>query len=110
MAQVAWPSPSLARGRILEIRAPGDPEIWDPRNRKSKLLKSKSILPKIAQTVGKVWISRKILLAIFGAILAIYSMGRKMQKMNKVCLFSLLGQWALFTRFGVMRWCHLDLH
>ena len=25
------------------------------------------------------------------------------------CLFSLVGQWALFTRFGVMCWCHLVL-
>ena len=63
-----------------------------------------------AQNVGKVWISRKKNLpAPFGAIPGnFFAWAGKMQKMQNFCLFSLVGQWALFTRFGVMCWCHSD--
>ena len=32
---------------------------------------------------------------------AIFCMGQKIEKKSGICLFSLVGQWALFTRFGV---------
>ena len=37
---------------------------------------------------------------------AIFSMDQKIKNMYEIWLFSLVGQWALFTRFGVMCWCH----
>ena len=81
----------------LEIWGPGNPEIWDPKNEKIEILK---IQIRSAQNVGKVWISReKILLAPFGPSEAIFCMDRKNQKMSKIYLYSLVGQWALFT------WC-----
>ena len=65
---------------------------------KIKFLKIKI---RVAQHVGKVCISRKkILLASFGAIWAYFL--RRPENMQKCCLFSLVGQWALFTRFGPM--------
>ena len=33
----------------------------------------------------------------------------QMQKMLEFCLFSLVGQWALFTWFLIMCWCHLQV-
>ena len=63
-----------------------------------------------AQTVGKVWISRKkILLAPFGAISCLFSMDRKNATRPNNYLFPLVGQGALFIRFGVMCWCHYYL-
>ena len=69
---------------------------------KIKILKIKI---RSAQNVGKVWISRKkILLAPFGPIWANFLRGPEKckKKIVNFCLFSLVGQWALFTRFGPM--------
>ena len=59
---------------------------------------------RVAQNIGKVWISRKqILLAPFGAIPGNFFHGpEKIQKYVAFCLFSLVGQWALFTRCGLL--------
>ena len=63
-----------------------------------------------AQNVGKVWIGpKKTFLAPFGAIPSIFSMDRKYPKIGICLQFSLVGQWALFTQFGVMCWCHVQL-
>ena len=54
-----------------------------------------------AQNIGKVWISReKFSWPYLGPSQAIFSIPRKNRKMLKFCLFSLVGQWALFTRCG----------
>ena len=60
--------------------------------------KSKSVSPKMSD-VGKVWISRKKNFpAPFGAIPGNFLRGpEKIEKMLKCCLFSLVGQWALFN-------------
>ena len=80
----------------LEIWGPGNPEIWGPKNQK-KLSNIKSVLPKMSARSGLD--EKKKLLALFGAIPGNFSMGRT--KKNRIfCLFSLVGQWALFTRFG----------
>ena len=83
----------------LEIWGSGNPEIWVQKNQKIQILK---IQIHSAQNVGKVWISRKqILLALFGPILGNFFHGPKNQKTK--CIFgpfSLVGKWALFTRFG----------
>ena len=50
----------------LGIQESGNPEIWDPKIQKMQILKIKI---RVAQNVGKVWISRKKqLLAPFHAI------------------------------------------
>ena len=70
----------------------------------TKIQKIKILKIKIrsAQNVGKVWISRnKILLAPFGSIPGHFFHGpEKCKKCTTFCLFFLVGQWALFTRFG----------
>ena len=101
----AWPRP---RSGNLEIWGPGNPEVWDPKHKNiNKNLKTQV---RSAQNVGKGWISRiTILLAPFGAIPGHFLHVPKKSKQKKCttfCLFSLVGQWALFTRFGVMCWCH----
>ena len=72
--------------------------------KKIKILK---ICIRSAQNVGKVWISRKkSSWSHLGPSQAIFSMDQKNVKMYKICLFSLVGKWALFNRLGVMCWCH----
>ena len=86
----------------LGIQESGNPEIWDPKMKKIQILKIKI---RVAQNVGKVWISRKKHLpAPFGAISGHVFHGPEKYKkdMQKFCLFSLVGQRALFTRFGVI--------
>ena len=62
-----------------------------------------------AQNVGKVWIRReKSSRPHLGPSQANFVQGPKKSKnMLQICLFSLVGQWAPFTRFGVICWCHL---
>ena len=74
------------------------------KNPKNKILKIKI---HVAQNVGKVWISRKKSPGpTWGHLGPFFPWTQQMQNMNKCCLFSLVGQWALFTRFAVMCWCH----
>ena len=77
----------------LGIHESGNPEIWDPKNPQVKILKIKI---RVAQNVGKIWISRKkILLASFGAISGPFlHRPKRIPKIEKFCLFPLVGQWA----------------
>ena len=102
-------SGSDRRRRRLEIWELGNPGIWRSGDlgiqkfgiQIIQIIQILKIQIRSAQNVGKVWISRrKILLALFGPSQAIFSMGRKNQNSSKNCQFSLVGQWALFTRFG----------
>ena len=45
---------------------------------------------------------------IWGPPGTFFAWAEKIQNLQTKCLFSLVGQWALFTRFGVMCWCHLN--
>ena len=74
---------------------------------KYKFSKIRSVLPKMLARSGLVGKSPRG--AHLGPSHAIFSMDRKKQKMCMCCLFSLVGQWALFARFGVMCWCHIFL-
>ena len=58
----------------------------------------------VVQNVGKVWISReRNFLAPFQIMLGICCMDRnKSNNCKKDRMFPLAGQWALFTRFGVI--------
>ena len=65
---------------------------------KHKNIKNLKIEICVAQNVGKGWISRrKQLPALFGAI-----SGKNAKTRRKSCLLSLVGQCALFIRFGVI--------
>ena len=80
----------------------GDLEIQKFGIQKMKKIKSLKTQIRSAQNAGKVWISRKkSSWPYLGASEAIFSIGRKNPKMLKVCLFSLVGQGALFTRSGL---------
>ena len=85
----------------LGIQESGNPEIWDPKIPKQQILKIKIC---VAQNVGKVWISKKKQLpAPFRAIPGKFFHGpEKSKNVQQFCIFSLVGQWALFTRFGVI--------
>ena len=95
----------------MEIWGPGNLGIWrygDLQIQKcgvQKLKKKIKILKiriRSAQNVEKVWVSRKNPPGpIWGPSKVIFSMDRKkIQTIIKKCLFSLVGQWALFTRVG----------
>ena len=94
----------LSMADSLDIWESGNPGIWKSGNLESqKIGKIEIIRMQIlsAQNVGKVWISRKksswphlVPFQVF------FPWTGKMQKMYRFCIFSLVGQWALFTWFG----------
>ena len=78
----------------------GDLGAWKSRNagsKKSKFSKFKSVLPEMSARSGLV--GNKSSWPYLGPSEAIFSIGRKNRRNAKFCLFSLVGQWALFTRF-----------
>ena len=96
-----WKSGNLGtrKSRNLEIWGPGNPEIWGPK--KTKINESLKVKIRSAKNVGKVWIIRKkSSWPCLGSSEAIFSIVQKNQKIIKFCLFSLVSQWALFTRCG----------
>ena len=99
------PGSKIQESGNLEIQQSGNLEIWDPTKSPKQIIKIKI---RVAKNVGKVWIGRKKHLpAPFAAISGQFFHGpNKKQNTCVFCLFSLVGQWALFTRFGVMCWCH----
>ena len=112
--QVVTPKPK-ARPKAQARPGPdfGNLGTWKSRNlgsKKIKKMKSLKIQIRSAQNVGKVWIRRrKSSWPHLGPFQAIFSMDRKKcTKIHKICKLSLVGQWALFTRFGFMCWCHFN--
>ena len=94
---LAWPKPGV--GQILEIWEPGNPEIWDPKNQKDgEFSKSKSVLPKMSARSGLA--GKRPSRPHLVPSQAIFPWTGKIEKMYIFCQFSLVGQWALFTRFG----------
>ena len=108
MAQ-AQPGPAQAQPGARFWKS-GDLEIQKFGSQQIKQLKVFKIQIRSTQNIGNVWISReKMLLAPFGAISVYFLYGpEQMQKLKnkKHIIFSLVGQWALFTWFGVMCWSH----
>ena len=91
-AEVAGP------GQILEIWEPGNPEIWGPKNEKNESSQNPNpFCPKCWQ--GLEWPEKYHPVIIWGHFRT-FSMGRKNMKDVEIRIFSLVGQWALFTRFG----------
>ena len=88
-----------------------DPEIWKSRNLefwKYGIQKNPKNENYQNKNVGGVWIVwKKPPGPICGHFRPIFPWTEnKKQKTSIFCIFSLVGQWALFTRFGVMCWCH----
>ena len=85
----------------LGIQESGNPEIWDPEFQKIQILKIKI---RVAQNVSKVWISRTKTAPgpISCHFRQFFAWAGKIEKNLKFWIFSLVGQWALFTRFGVI--------
>ena len=81
------------------------PEIWDPKKiQKINILKIKI---RSAQNVGKVFYAGKRRpRPIWGPPGPFFAWAGKIQKLLKFYLFSLVGPWALFTRFGALAAIH----
>ena len=109
----AGPKPGPKPGPS-QAQAGPKPDFWEFRNlgpgnlgklgsQKIQTIKILKIKIRVAQKVGKVWISRKKTswphLGPSGPIFCVGRTNRK--KIRKNCLFSLVGQWALFNRFGM---------
>ena len=85
----------------LEIWGPGNPDIWDPtkiKTNRMKLSESKSVLSKMSARSGLV--GKNPPGPIWGHLSPFFHEPKQIQKMFEICLFFLVGQWALFTRFG----------
>ena len=82
----------------LGIWEPGNPEFWGPiPPTKKKISKSKSVLPKMSARSGLV--GKQSSRPIWGHLRQFFH-GPKTttKKKTSFCQFSLVGQWALFTR------------
>ena len=88
------PGPSWAQARNL-----GPKQI-----QKTKILKIKI---RSAQNVGKVFYAgKKASPPHLPPPGPFFAWARKIQRLHKFCLFSLVGPWALFTRFGALAAIH----
>ena len=92
--------PSQISGN-LEIWEHENLEFWNAQNH-AKKSKSKSVLPKMSARFG--FAGKNTSWPHLGPFEAKCSMDR-----NNACLFSSVGQWALFTGFEVICWCNFDI-
>ena len=103
-SQCLWHYTGGRRNIATKRMRPG-PGIWKSGKfeiQKNTNIKNLEIKIRSAQNVGKVWIRREknSSRAHLGPFEAIVPWAEKMQKLLDFFLFSLVGQWALFTRFG----------
>ena len=107
-AQVGGPTPGpsgWAQAGSKWAQAGPKPEIWDPKkSKKYKFSKSKSVLPKMSARSGLV--GKNPPRPIWAPLGPFFAWAGKIEKMRKFCLFSLVGPWALFTRFGALAAIH----
>ena len=98
------PDPGTTQGQTSQAKfgKSGDLEIQKFGIHKMKTVKIIKIQIRSTQNVGKVWISRKTNPPdpILGHPRQFFPWIEKNGNKYKNCLFSLVGQWALFTRFG----------
>ena len=97
--------PAQARPKAGPSQISGNLEIWNLEIwkfgiKKVKKKKIYKIQIRVTQNIGKVWIGRKKSSCPQFMPFQDFCMGRKNLKMYNFCLFSLVGQWVLFTRFG----------
>ena len=99
----AW---AQAGAKLGPSWAQAGPKVGAPKKYKNqKFPKSKSVLPKMS---ARFFLPRKKKLsrAIWGPPGPFFPQVGKIQKLPKFCLFSLVGPWALFTRFGALAAIH----
>ena len=82
----------------MDIWGHGHPEMGAPTTPPKKVSKSKSVSPKMSTRSGSA--EYKFSWPQLGPFQDIFSRAEKIQNMHNICLFSLVRQWALFTRFG----------
>ena len=81
-SSLAWPGPSPARGQILEILGPGNPEIWNPTNLKNDNSKNPNpFCPKCRQ--GLDWPEKHLPGPIWGHPRPFSPWTEKIRKMRK---------------------------
>ena len=74
-----------------------------PKNPKTENSQNqKSVLPKMSARFF--YAGKRRPHPIWGLPGSFFAWAGKIQKLPKFCLFSLVGQWALFTRFGPFLW------
>ena len=99
----AWPRPDFWKFGNL---GPGNLEIWDPKNQKKyKFSKSKSVLPKMSARSGLV--GKNPPGPIWAHLGPFFAWAGKIEK--SMSAYFLVGQWALFTRFGPCQ-CNRTVH
>ena len=74
------------------------------KSKNQKFSKSKSVLPKMSARFF--YPGKRRPRPIWGPPGQFFSWAGKIQKLPKFCLFSLVGPWALFTRFGALAAIH----
>ena len=74
------------------------------KSKNQKFSKSKSVLPKMSARFF--YAGKKRPRPIWGPPGPFFAWAGKIQKLPKFCLFSLVGPWALFTRFGALAAIH----
>ena len=80
-------------------------QIRDPqKSQNQKFSKSKSVLPKLSARFS--YAGERRPRPIWGPPGPFFPWAGKIQKLLKFCLFSLVGPWALFTRFGALAAIH----
>jgi len=100
------PDPGIWKSENPGIWKSRNPELWKSKiqqNPKNRIMESKSVSPKLSVMSGLV--GKKTSWPLLGPFQLFFS-GPK----NAIfCLCSLVSQGALFTRFGVICWCHACL-
>ena len=113
LVQMAQAQPGLAQAGPGP--AFGNLGTWKSRNLGSKNIKKNTssqnpnpVCPKCRQGLDSP--EKKPPGPIWGHPRQFFAWAGKIAKMQNFCLFSLVGPWALFSRFGVMCWCHLNFN
>ena len=95
-------------GRFLKIfftHEKNGGKFGTPKNPKNqKFSKSKSVLPELSARFF--YAGERRPRPIWGPPGQFFPQAGKIPKMHKFCLFSLVGPWALFTRFGALAAIH----
>ena len=94
-AHVGGPKPTWAQAKKLGPQK---------NKKKIKFSKSKSVLPKMSARSGLV--GKNPPGTVWAHLGQFFAWAGKIEKMQTFCLFSLVGPWTLFTRFGALAAIH----
>ena len=99
------PGPRALKSVGPWARKSSGPKIWGPKNGKNKNPQNPNpCCPKCRQ--GFYYPEKNLPGPIWGPPGQFFAWAGKIQKLPKFCLFSLVGPWALFTRFGALAAIH----